>query len=160
MSSSVREYLLEHMTVPDYVLPRTVVDNWLIGSNKTTGLKEIKLQNQKDHPRMKIYDYRSAMSTICDKYLRLQHELYTNQTIFAMVFAYLLQRLHIINSKLFTLIQANTPLTASLHEHGKIVLRKDFRVLKLPSLEGVLTVRASILVNDRYCHFTFELIAS
>lgn len=127
---------LEHC-IPNYFLRRCVLDRWILGETPLLSIREAHMQNSLDHHRMKIIDWRTRAQKLKDDGIRLQHILYTNQKVFAFVYAHLLQCVSVFTTKFihkqfpyiqFHLTDSNTALEAVFHSGGKVIMNKSFHL--------------------------------
>lgn len=162
--SDTDSFCFESFSIPSYIVPRTVIDTWILGANPRLKFKEIQVQNLKDHSRMKIRDWRNQSNKLYDKQLRLQFTLYSNQIIFSLVYSYLLKHLKqfmkdnaAINE--YHLVQSPTPLTADFLNNGQLIMMKDFQVYIREKDELKLlpmAVQSFVKINDSHVHFKYE----
>lgn len=152
-------------SIKSYCLPRVVVDKWILGKNPHLGLVECRLQNDRDRYRMKYRDYRNLSQRAGDNFLRLQHILYPSQTIYAIVFAHMLQKLKVfcaqytLNHLNLQLLQDADPLSCEMFGNGRIFMNKRFRICRITvhgSVQTLLRISASVHISDSTVCFQFE----
>ena len=116
-------------SLENFTFSRTAIDKWMLKSS----LESHKRQNQLDHFRMNINDKRSRVQKIYSFIIDpLMYILYTNQTMFSIVF-YILTKYY--KRKKCIVVQDKYPLSCALSTRnvisskGFLILNKDLQVI-------------------------------
>lgn len=165
--------LVQKFSLRSYCLPRCVVDRWLLGNdNPKEAIEELKQQNMRDWPRMKIREWRTIAQCISDRYKKLQYTIYPNQAIWVIPFSKIQQAVlklqaeyhkHNNNTKHkeLLLLQDPSALECDFFPNGKLIMKKAFCVKEYQPQKGnlsdtILFISATIKITDLQVHFAFS----